>query len=105
GAKRGRQRPGPSGPDRQGASPAVRAAIGGHRAAHRRQQRCRGARAARRPRSPLVLVDANLLLFAVDRSSPFHNAARAWLTGALNGAERVGLPWLALGAFLRIVTH
>lgn len=52
-----------------------------------------------------MLVDANLLLFAVDRSSPFHNAARAWLTGALNGAERVGLPWLALGAFLRIVTH
>ena len=52
-----------------------------------------------------MLVDANLLLFAVDRSSPFHDAARAWLTNALNGTERVGLPWLALGAFLRIVTH
>ena len=52
-----------------------------------------------------MLVDANLLLCAVDRSSRFHEASRAWLSGALNGVQRVGLPWLALGAFLRIVTH
>jgi predicted nucleic acid-binding protein len=51
-----------------------------------------------------MLVDANLLLFAVDRSSPFHEAA-AWLTGALNGARRVGIPWPSLAAFLRISTN
>ena len=52
-----------------------------------------------------MLVDANLLLFAVHRGSPFHAAAREWLTERLNGSRRVGLPWQSLAAFLRIVTH
>jgi toxin-antitoxin system PIN domain toxin len=52
-----------------------------------------------------MLVDANLLLFAVHEASPFHTAARAWLTEQLNGARRVGLPWQSLAAFFRIATH
>jgi toxin-antitoxin system PIN domain toxin len=52
-----------------------------------------------------VLVDANLLLYAVDRTTPQHEQASAWLQDALNGARRVGLPWQTIGAFLRIVTH
>lgn len=52
-----------------------------------------------------MLVDANLLLFAVHESSPFHAAARSWLTEELNGARRVGLPWQSLAAFLRVATH
>ena len=52
-----------------------------------------------------MLVDANLLLYAVDRSSAQHKAASAWLTQVLNGRRRVGLPWQSIGAFLRIVTH
>ncbi len=52
-----------------------------------------------------MLVDANLLLFSADSDSPFHPAAAAWLTAALNGPRRVGLPWQSLGAFLRISTH
>jgi toxin-antitoxin system PIN domain toxin len=52
-----------------------------------------------------MLLDANLLLFAVDQESPFHDAARTWLTDALNGNRRVGLPWQSLTAFLRISTH
>src|SRR5262249_44818560 len=32
-------------------------------------------------------------------------AARDWLTEQLNGTRRVGLPWVSLGAFLRISTH
>ena len=52
-----------------------------------------------------MLVDANILLFAVDASSRFHAAAAAWLTERLNGPGRVGLPWLSLTAFLRISTH
>jgi toxin-antitoxin system PIN domain toxin len=52
-----------------------------------------------------MLVDANILLFAVDASSQFHEAARTWLTRTLNGPQRVGLPWLVIGAFVRIVTH
>ncbi|MDY7105274.1 MAG: TA system VapC family ribonuclease toxin [Actinomycetota bacterium] len=52
-----------------------------------------------------MLVDANVLLFAQDESSPFHPAAVRWLTDALNGATRIALPWPSLLAFVRIRTH
>ena len=52
-----------------------------------------------------MLVDANLLLFAVDDRSAFHAAARDWLVQRLTGARRVGLPWQSLGAFCRIATN
>jgi toxin-antitoxin system PIN domain toxin len=52
-----------------------------------------------------VLLDANLLLYAVDAESPRHDAAATWLTTVLNGEERIALPWQTLGAFLRISTH
>src|SRR3954468_3644341 len=52
-----------------------------------------------------MLVDANLLLYAVHRQSPFHSAAREWLTAQLNGPRRVGFPWQSLASFMRIATH
>lgn len=52
-----------------------------------------------------MLVDANILLYSVDRTSPFHDAAAAWMVEHLNGDRRVGLPWLSLTAFVRIATN
>ncbi len=52
-----------------------------------------------------MLVDANLLLFAVDSGSPFHRPALTWWTRVLSEPVRVGLPWATLTAFLRIATH
>ncbi len=52
-----------------------------------------------------MLLDANLLLYAVHERAAEHEAAVAWLTAQLNGPRRVGLPWQSLGAFLRISTH
>ena len=52
-----------------------------------------------------MLLDANLLLFAVDRRSRLHDAASLWMEDTLNGTTRVGLPWQTIGAFLRIITH
>jgi toxin-antitoxin system PIN domain toxin len=52
-----------------------------------------------------VLVDANILLYSIDLTSPFHPAADQWLTAALNGTRRVGLPWMSLMAFVRIATN
>jgi toxin-antitoxin system PIN domain toxin len=52
-----------------------------------------------------MLLDANLLLYAVNERAEQNAAAAAWLTEQLNGARRVGLPWQSLGAFLRISTH
>lgn len=51
-----------------------------------------------------MLVDANILLYAVDESSPVHDKARDWLEAALNGSRRVALPWPSLTAFIRIAT-
>jgi toxin-antitoxin system PIN domain toxin len=52
-----------------------------------------------------MLVDANVLLYARDATSPFHERARLWLTEHLSGPVRVGLPWASLVAFVRIGTH
>lgn len=52
----------------------------------------------------MVVIDANVLLYAVDTASPHHDQARAWLDSSLAGAEAVGLAWIALLAFLRIGT-
>ncbi len=52
-----------------------------------------------------MLLDANLLLCAVDANSPLNKSASAWLEKTLNGDRRVGLPWQTIVAFLRIVTH
>jgi len=53
----------------------------------------------------VILVDANLLLYAANRDAPEHERARAWLDEQLNGTTRVGLPWPSLLAFIRIVTN
>ncbi len=52
-----------------------------------------------------MLIDANLLLFAVDEESPFHVKASSWLNDQLNGDQRIGIPWQSLGAFVRIITR
>jgi uncharacterized protein len=52
-----------------------------------------------------MLVDANLLLYAVDSRSAVHDAARSWLEEVLNGPRRVAIPWQSLVAFLRISTN
>jgi uncharacterized protein len=53
----------------------------------------------------MVIVDANVLLYAVDSASAHHAPARRWLDGSLAGAEAVGLAWVALLAFVRIGTN
>jgi toxin-antitoxin system PIN domain toxin len=53
----------------------------------------------------MILVDANLLLYAYDASSKFHARARPWLEELLSGADPVGLAWVTLLAFLRIGTN
>jgi toxin-antitoxin system PIN domain toxin len=52
----------------------------------------------------MVIVDANVLLYAVNESSPQHAIAKRWLERALNGAEVVGFAWVVLLAFVRLAT-
>ena len=51
------------------------------------------------------IVDANVLLYAVNEAAPHHDRARSWLDGALAGREPVGFAWTVLLAFVRVGTH
>lgn len=53
----------------------------------------------------MTLVDTNVLIYAVDRKSAHHHAAKHWLDSALSGRAPVGFAWLALIAFIRIMTN
>ena len=67
---------------------------------HRRDARRRGRRDLQ-----MMLIDANILIYARVSSFVQHNPARDWLDQQLNGLARVGLPWISLVAFLRLVTN
>jgi uncharacterized protein len=53
----------------------------------------------------MQIVDANVLLYAVNRDAPQHEAARTWLDTALSDVRTVGFAWVALLAFLRLSTR
>jgi toxin-antitoxin system PIN domain toxin len=53
----------------------------------------------------VILLDANILIYAVNQDAPLNRKAKAWLEGALSGQETVGLPWNVLLAFLRLTTR
>jgi toxin-antitoxin system PIN domain toxin len=53
----------------------------------------------------VVLIDANLLIYAVFRDSLQHDLARVWLDATLSGGEAVALPWAVLAAFIRLGTN
>lgn len=53
----------------------------------------------------MIVVDANLLLYAYDSACAQNKRALAWLEGVFSGQEPVGLPWQTISAFLRIHTN
>ena len=53
----------------------------------------------------MILVDANILIYASNAEADQHAESRDWLDAKLNGAAPVALPWLSLLAFLRIATN
>ena len=53
----------------------------------------------------MIVVDANVLIYAVNRDAPHHEQAKAWLELALSGRDTVALPWNVLLAFVRLTTR
>lgn len=53
----------------------------------------------------MILVDANLLLYAYNASAPQHAASRKWLEETIVKPEPFGLSWVTTLAFLRISTN
>jgi toxin-antitoxin system PIN domain toxin len=50
------------------------------------------------------IPDLNLLIYAVDRSTPDHEVAVAWWNRLLSGSETVGLAWTVMLGFVRLTT-
>ncbi|MBX3195962.1 MAG: type II toxin-antitoxin system VapC family toxin [Microbacteriaceae bacterium] len=50
------------------------------------------------------IVDANVLLYAVNEDAPHHRSAREWLDRSLGGADTVGFSWIVMLAFIRLAT-
>jgi len=53
----------------------------------------------------MIIPDANLLIYAHDEASPAHAKARSWWEAVLCGANPVGIPWVVVLAFTRLLTH
>lgn len=52
----------------------------------------------------MKLVDANVLLYAVNSDARHHERSRRWLDTALSGGDTVGFSWVVLLAFVRLAT-
>ncbi len=52
----------------------------------------------------MILLDANVLIYAHDSASAHHSVVRRWLEAALNGPDQIALAWMVILAFVRITT-
>ena len=53
----------------------------------------------------MKIVDINVLLYAVNKDTPHHEACRNWLEDALTSEDPLGFAWAVVLGFLRIVTN
>jgi toxin-antitoxin system PIN domain toxin len=53
----------------------------------------------------VLIVDANVLVYATDEDAPLHGRAREWLLAAFARGEAIGFAWVVLLAFVRLSTH
>ncbi|HLH44328.1 MAG TPA: type II toxin-antitoxin system VapC family toxin [Bryobacteraceae bacterium] len=53
----------------------------------------------------MIVVDVNLLIYAVNEDAPLHRKAKSWLEAVISGTETVGFGWSVLLAFLRLTTR
>jgi toxin-antitoxin system PIN domain toxin len=53
----------------------------------------------------MILPDVNLIVYAYDLNSIFHQQSRTWWEEIHNGSEPIGIPWEVSLGFLRLVTH
>lgn len=53
----------------------------------------------------MILLDVNLIIYAVNSDAPHHRKAKAWVEATVSGRETVGVSWSVLLAFLRVTTR
>lgn len=52
----------------------------------------------------MILPDINLLVYAYNSNAPHHSQAKAWWEAALSENRNVGLPWVVLLGYVRLMT-
>jgi uncharacterized protein len=53
----------------------------------------------------VIVPDVNLLVYAYNSASPWHEQAKAWWESALNGSETVGLAAAVALGFVRLMSN
>ena len=53
----------------------------------------------------MILIDANLLLYAYYQKAEQHKASRTWLESSFSGSQLLRVTWLTVWAFIRISTN
>lgn len=53
----------------------------------------------------MILVDTNVLIYAVNEDAPLNHKAKRWLEAVMSGPDTVGFSWNVLLAFLRLTTR
>lgn len=53
----------------------------------------------------MIVVDLNVLIYAINEDAADHAAVARWWQLALNGDEPIGIPWLVISGFLRVSTR
>jgi toxin-antitoxin system PIN domain toxin len=53
----------------------------------------------------MKLLDANILIYAVNVDAPLHGAAKSWIEEVLSEGETVAFSWIVILAFLRLSTR
>lgn len=53
----------------------------------------------------MLIPDVNLLVYAYNEDAPLHTVAKAWWEARLSEDEPVGLAWVAMLGFVRIMSN
>lgn len=53
----------------------------------------------------MIIPDTNLLIYAHNAKDPQYSLAKDWWEGSLNRSIPIGLPWIVMGGFIRLMTH
>lgn len=53
----------------------------------------------------MIVPDVNLLIYAYNSDAPHHTEAKAWWEDLLGSGEPVGIPWVTMLGFVRLMTH
>jgi toxin-antitoxin system PIN domain toxin len=53
----------------------------------------------------MIVPDINLLIYAYNEQAPKHSQAKTWWENCLNGEDIIGIPWIVISGYLRLMTH